>query len=170
MTPLMTPAAEEQLPDRQRGDRAAHAIYGSIIVLAVIIAENDTAVSAGEAIGSVIGAASVTALAQLYADYIGATIRSHRHPTEPEQRATIGNVLAGFATAVLPVGFLILAAVGAMDLDVAFDCAVWTGVAVLGAFALVANRLAGFSIGRSVLVGTGFTLLGAFLVLLKTVL
>lgn len=160
----------ERSPDPQRGERAAHAIYALIVVLAVMIAEADTGISAREAIGSAIGAAFVTATAELYADYVGAMIGARRHLTEHERRFEIRNITAGFVTALLPVGFLILAAAGAIDLESAFDAAIWTGVGLLGAYAVVANRVAGLPLGRSLLIGAGFTALGASLVLLKVVL
>ena len=155
--------------DEHRGERAAHAIYGSIVVLAVIIAEEETSIEAGEVIASVTGAALVTALAELYADYIGGTIRAAHHPTAAERKIAFRNVAAGFLTALVPGVYFVLSAAGAMRLEVAFDAAIWTGVAVLGAYAVVANRLAGFSLARSLLVGLGFTALGASLVLLKAV-
>ena len=160
----------ECLPDRERGDRAAHAIYALIVVLAVIIAEADTGISAREAIGSAVGAAVVTATAELYADYIGAMIGGRRHLTERERSFEIRTITAGFVTALLPVTFFILAAAGAIDLESAFDAAIWTGVGLLGAYAVVANRVAGLPLGRSLLIGAGFAALGALLVLLKVVL
>lgn len=138
-------------------------------MLAVIVAEQDTSIEAGEVIASVFGVAVVTALAELYADYIGGTIRAGRHPTGPERRVAFGNIAAGFLTAVLPVVYFVLAEAGAMELDAAFDAAIWTGIGVLGAYAVVANRLAGFPLGRSLLVGLAFTALGASLVALKVV-
>ncbi len=47
---------------------------------------------------------------------------------------------------------------------------IWTGVGVLGVYALVANRIAGFTLVASILTGLAFTLLGASLVALKAVL
>jgi hypothetical protein len=158
---------DRSIDGAHRGERAAHAIYGSIIVLAVLVAEEDTPIEAGEVIASVLGVAVVTALAELYADYIGGTIRAGRHPTVVERGMALKNVAAGFLTAIVPVIYFVLAEVGAMRLEVAFDAAIWTGVGVLGAYAVVANRLAGFSLGRSLLVGAGFTVLGATLVALK---
>ncbi len=149
--------------------RAAHASYGSIIVLAVLVAESDTAIDAAEAIASVIGAATVTAMAEFYAGYIGGTIRSHRHPSAAERSVELRNVAFGFLLAVAPVLFLILAAFDVLSLSSAFDAAIWTGVAVLGAQAFVANRIAGFTMIGSVAAGIGFTLLGSALVLLKVV-
>jgi hypothetical protein len=138
-------------------------------VLAVILAEEDTDIGAAEAIASVIGAAVVTALAELYADYIGGTIRARRHPTAVERDLAIKNVAIGFLTAIVPVIFFVLAALDVMRLDAAFDAAVWTGVGVLGAYAVAANLIAGFSVRRSVIIGLGFTALGATLVVLKVV-
>lgn len=149
-----------------RGERAAHAIYGSIVVLAVIVAVQDAA-GAGEVIASVIGAAFVTALAEVYADYIGGTIRAGRHPTSAERDIAFKNVAIGFLTAIIPVVYFVLAALDMMGLNAAFDAAVWTGVGVLGTYALIANLLAGFSFARSLLIGLGFTALGATLVVLK---
>jgi hypothetical protein len=138
-------------------------------VLAVIAAERDTDIKSGEVIASVIGVAVVTALAELYADYVGGTIRAGRHPSPAERSGALKNVAVGFLTAIVPVVYFVLAAAGAMNLDVAFDAAVWTGVGVLGAYAVAANRVAGFSWTRSLLVGLAFTALGATLVALKTV-
>jgi hypothetical protein len=156
-------------PASVRGERAAHAIYGSIVVLAVIAAEQDTEIRPREVIASVLGVAVVTALAELYADYIGGTIRAGRHPTATERDIAFKNVAIGFLTAIIPVVYFVLAAVDLMRLDTAFDAAVWTGVGVLGAYAVVANLLSGFSIARSLLIGLGFAALGATLVLLKVV-
>jgi len=111
----------------------------------------------------------VTALAELYADYIGGTIRASRHPTGAERGLAVGNVAIGFATAILPVVYFVLVELDVMRLAVAFDAAIWTGVGVLGAYAVVANVLAGFSMMRSLLIGVCFTALGAALVALKTV-
>lgn len=149
------------------GERAEHAIYGTIIILALIVAEDEASVTAGVAIATVLGAALATGLAELYSDYIGTVIRDRRHRTREEWRDAATNVAAGFLMAILPVGFFVLAALDAIALQSAFDAAEWTGVGVLGSYAVIANRQAGFSMARSLLVGLGFTLLGAALVLLK---
>jgi hypothetical protein len=153
-----------------RGRRAEHAIYGSIIVLAVIVAEDNTSVSVAVAIGTVLGAAIVTSLAHIYSDYIGEVIRVGRHPTRREWRTSVRNAAVGFAMAILPAGFFLLAAFDAISLDKAFDIAKWVGVGVLGAYALLANLRAGFSLRRSIAIGLLFTLLGFLLVELKVLL
>ena len=153
-----------------RGRRAEHAIYGSIIVLAVIVAEDNTSVSVAVAIGTVLGAAIVTSLAHVYADYIGEVIRVGHHPNREEWRTSLRNAAVGFAMAILPAGFFLLAAFDAISLGTAFDIAKWVGVAVLGAYALLANLRAGFPLSRSLGVGALFTGLGFVLVELKVLL
>ena len=152
-----------------RGRRAEHAIYGSIIVLAVLVAEDTATVSMRVAIATVVGAALVTSLAHVYADYIGELIRAGRHRSRDEWKADLQNAAFGFAVAVLPAAVLFLSKLDAISLDAAFDIAEWLGVAVLGAYSFGANLLAGIPAWRSLLIGLGFTLLGAGLVALKLV-
>lgn len=155
---------------QNRARRAEHGIYGSIVVLAVVVADDAAAVSTRVAVATVIGAAIATSLAHVYADYIGELIRARRHPTRSELGEAIRNAAAGFGLAILPVLVLVLAATGAISLDVAFDVAEWVGVAVLGLYAVVANRRAGLPLWRSILIGLGFAAIGAGLVALKVLL
>ena len=153
-----------------RGRRAEHAIYGSIIVLAVIVAEDSALITTRVAIATVLGAALVTSLAHVYADYIGELIRAGRHPSREERQTDLKNAAFGFTVSIFPVAFFVLAALGAITLDAAFDFAEWVGVAVIGGYSFGANLLAGLPLGRSLLIGLGFTVLGAGLVALKIVL
>lgn len=138
-----------------------------MIVLAVMIALEDTGIGADEAIASIVGAAVATVLAELYADYLAATIREGRRPTPEERANAVRNALAGLVAAVLPVVFFVLAEAGALELDTAFDAAIWTGVGVVGAYAFVANRVGGMSIWWSLAAGGAFTVLGTVLVVIK---
>jgi hypothetical protein len=160
------PAASARLTGHFE-ERARNAVYSTVVVLAVIVALEEAAVGAGAALSYVVGAALTTALAEIYADYIGATIRKGRHLTSEERSAAMRNVAAGVTAALVPVAFLVLAVLDLIDVQTALDAAKWTGTGVLGAYAFLANRLAGFSTRGSVVVGLGFTLVGAFLVLLK---
>lgn len=154
--------------DRLRiAERSRHAIYGSVIVLAVIIALDETAIKPREAIASVLGAAIATVLAEIYADYLAGTIRAGRAPTKKERNLAFTDAAAGTVAAILPIAFFVLAALGVMEMPAAFDAAVWTGVAVVGFYAFAANRLGGMGITRSVLAGIAFAALGAILVLIK---
>ena len=150
--------------------RARHAVYGSVIVLAVIVALDDTGVETREVIGSIVGAAFATVLAEVYADYLQRTIHDARHPTAAERAMALRDAAWGFFAAILPVVFFILAAAGAISQDAAFTGAVWTGIGVVGFYAFLANRVAGLSLLSSVLAGVGFAILGGILVALKALL
>lgn len=150
--------------------RAEHGIYGLIVVLAVLVADDAASASLRVAIGTVIGAAFAASLAHISADYIGELIRAGRHPTWPEWKLSLRNAAFGFVIAVAPVAFLVLAASDAIALDTALDLAQWGGVALLGIYATAANVRAGVSLGPSTLFGLGFAVLGAALVALKVVL
>jgi multidrug transporter EmrE-like cation transporter len=140
-----------------------------VIVLAVIVALDDTRVSAGDALTSTVGAALVTVFAELYADYLGATIRSGRRPTRAEERKSIRNTALGFLAALLPAVFFVFAVLDTIELHTAFTIATWTGIGVVGTYAFVANRLAGMPILGSAFAGVGFAVLGAILVALKAI-
>jgi multidrug transporter EmrE-like cation transporter len=166
----LNPGVASAVDKEVRGRRAEHALYGSIIVLAIIVAEDSAAITIRVAIGTVLGAALVTSLAHVYADYIGELIRVGRHPSSREWHDDLKNAAFGFSVSILPVGFFFLAALDVMTLDTAFDVAEWVGVGVIGTYSVGANLLAGLPLGRSLLIGFGFTLLGAGLVALKIVL
>ena len=151
----------------QQAERARHAVYGSVIVLAVIVALDGTDVRSREVLASVLGAAIATVLAELYADYLAATIRAGRRPSAAERGERFKNAAFGLLAAVLPAVLFVLAMAGAMPLDSAFTAATWTGVGVLGFYAFGANRISGEGVWPSVVVGAAFTALGAMLVLLK---
>lgn len=163
------PAAGERLTEHLE-ERARHAVYSTIVVLAVVIALQEATVGAGEALSYLLAAALATALAEIYADYIANTIRRRRHLTRDERNAVVRNIAAGVLAALAPVAFLVPAVLDLIDLQAALDAAKWTGTGALGAYAFLANRLAGFSTPRSALVGLGFALVGASLVLLKAAL
>ncbi len=147
--------------------RARHAVYGSVIVLAVVIALDDTDVGPRSVVESVLAAAIATVLAEVYADHLAGMIREARVPTSRERMETARNATAGLVAAVLPVIFFVLAWIGVLGIDAAFTAATWTGVGVVGSYAFLASRISGSTLGRSIAAGIGFTILGAILVLLK---
>jgi hypothetical protein len=140
-----------------------------VIVLAVVVALDDTAVSGGDALASIVGAAVATVLAELYAEYLGDTIREGRRPTRAEERAVIRNVTVGFVAAILPAAFFVLALLDVIELNTAFTIATWTGLGIVGTYAFAANRLAGLTVVSSLLSGTGFVVIGAILIAIKSV-
>ena len=66
-----------------------------------------------------------------------------------------------------PVVFFFLAAVGAMELDDAFQIAKWTGLGLIAFYGFCAARRSGASTRRSLLRALAVGLIGAFLIGLK---
>jgi hypothetical protein len=148
-------------------DRAGHAVYGSIIVLAVITGLDEVSASAREAFVGIVGAALAVALSEMYADMIGETIRERRPPTRAEWREFIIDMCFGFGAASFPSLFFLLAWLGVMKLSNAFVLAEWVGVGVLWLYVLVASRAAGLGFARALVWAGALTVCGIGLVELK---
>src|SRR5262249_62238547 len=89
--------------------RATHAVYGSIIVLAVVTGLDEVSASPREAFFGVLGAAIAVALSEMYADMIGSTIRERRMPHRAEYREVRVGMAFGVGAAIFPAILLLLA-------------------------------------------------------------
>lgn len=150
-------------------ERASRAVYFTIVALAIIVAleEAGDGVGAGQVVASTIGATVITAIAELYARYIAAAIRTRRLPTRPELLTAAADTGAGLVAAMVPVVPFVLAVAGAISEQTAYDVASWLGLAVLGAYTLFANRAAGITGPRGWLLTGAVVGLGLMLVALK---
>ncbi len=128
--------------------RATHAVYGSIIVLAIVTGLDEASANARECLLAVVGVAIAVVLSEIYADVIGATIRHHRHPTREEWKEIAGNVCFGFGAALLPAIFFVLAEVGVLSIAHALSVAEWSGVAVIWLYVFAAARATDMSLAR----------------------
>ena|SRR5436190_8040125 len=147
--------------------RAGHAVYGSIIVLAVVAGLDEVSASPREAFFGVLGAAFAVALSEMYADMIGATIRERRAPNRAEYREFVVDVAFGFGAALIPAIFFVLAWLGVMKVNRAFTIAEWSGVAILFVYGFAAARAASLKVTHSLAWAVGLTICGIGLVELK---
>jgi hypothetical protein len=147
--------------------RATHAVYGSIVVLAVVTGLDEASASPREAFVATLGAAIGVMLAEFYADMIGTTLRQRRPPTRDEWQEFLVDVAFGFGAACFPSVFFLLAWWDVISLSTAFTIAEWGGVAVLWVYVLVAARAAGLGTVRALLWAGGLTACGIGLVELK---
>lgn len=147
--------------------QATHGIYIEIVVLAVILALENKNASDRDIVSTVFAAILVVLLADLYAYYVGTMIGDGRRPTRTELReATIGEAGGAVAT-VPPVALLMLGVAGVIELQTAFTLAKWTGVVMIGLYALVAHRRAGLTLRESMPATVFLVLVGLGLVGLK---
>jgi hypothetical protein len=148
-------------------ERAARAVYGTIIALAVIATLEGGGAAAGEVVAAVIGGVVAAQLAELYAQYLAGVIRERRHPPASEMRRAAGDSAAGTLGALVTVVPFVLSAAGVIELETAFDIAFWAGLGVLGAYTLLANRLAGLSGMRNAIACAAVLAIGLALIALK---
>jgi hypothetical protein len=148
-------------------ERATHAVYGSMIVLAVITGLDEASATARESLVTVVGIAIAVGLSQIYADVIGWTFRATRSLTRDEWLEISANVAFGFGAALVPTIFFVLALAGAISLGHAFDIAEWTGIAVIWFYVFAAARAARLTLVRALAWSVALTVCGVGLVELK---
>lgn len=147
--------------------RAARAVYGAIIALAVIVVLDEAGAEADEVLAAAVGSVIAAMLAEGYAEYIAAVIRQHRHPTRPETVAMARDISVGTLAALVPLAPFVLVELDAIELPTAYDVAPWIGIAVIGGYALFANRLAGLPPLQNAVMSFGGVLIGLSLIAIK---
>ena len=130
---------------RLDGHRAAKIIYGTIIVLVVIVTLEEHPPTAEVAIGSVLGASLAVALAEFYSELIGKRIHEKRKLTQTDVHEITTSVSAVLIGALLPLPILLLAVSGAISIELALEIDQW----------LLIGLLVFFGYGAAVLSGAG---------------
>jgi hypothetical protein len=149
------------------GHRVAKTIYGTIIILVVMVTLQEHPPSPLGTMATVVLTGLGVALAEFYSDFIGISIKEQHLLDRMERRDIIKDVSAVMTGALLPLPFVILAWVGVISLDLAIDLAKWTMVGVLLFYGYVASRLSGQSRPRSFLYAIMASVIGIFVVLFK---
>jgi hypothetical protein len=158
----------ERVRSHLRADAVTHAIYQTVIVLAIVVSLERHPPSDGTLIVYVIGGAIAVGLADLYAGVVGRMIRERQPATRRAVQHDAVAILEGIAVAVaLPIVFFGLHHLGLVAVKSAFDLTEWAELVLIGLYAFVANRFAGFSVAHSLLLGAATTLIGLVLVGLK---
>jgi len=147
--------------------QATHGIYIEIVLLAVILALESKRPSDRDIVSSVVGAIVVVVLADLYAYYVGTMIGSGKRPTGGELRTALVGETGGLVSTLPVVLLLMLGVAGVYSLEAGFTLAKWTGVLMIGAYALFAHRRAGLTTRQSVPATAFLLLVGVALVALK---
>ena len=115
-----------------------------------------------------LGTAVAVGLAEVYSDVVGSET-STRHPvTGREMSAMVENALAVAFGVAFPAVFFVFSAAGVLEVDTAFSVAKWSGLGLIGFYGFWAARFAGASIYRAAIKGALVSLIGAGLILLKS--
>ncbi|ADB51512.1 hypothetical protein [Conexibacter woesei] len=147
---------------------AGNVVYGSIVVLALVLVLDHEGASARTAIVSIAGAVIVVAIAEAYAEVLQVMITGHRELRGSDRVDIAAGIAVHGVAAIMPIVFFVLAALDAMKLETAYTTARWFGVCVLGLYAFGAYRAAGVTVTRSLIAGGVLTLIGVVLVMLKS--
>jgi hypothetical protein len=142
-------------------------LYGAIIGLALIFSLERHPPGAQEMVLLLLGTAFTVALAEVFSDVIGTETRTHRRIQRREVRGIAGDSLAVAFGIAFPVVFFELAALGAMNLQLAFDVAEWSGIALTAFYGWSAARLAGQGHLAAAVQACAVALIGAAVIGLK---
>lgn len=145
-------------------------VYGAIIGLALIVALQGHPPTAGAMIGWLVGTAVAVGLAELYSEVVGTETRERHRITRRQLVRMLDEPAAvGFGIA-FPAIFYLAVVFDLIALETAFTLAKWTGLGLIGFYGYWAARFAGAPIARAVVQGALVALIGAGLILLKSLL
>ena len=152
------------------GHRVSKIIYGTIMVLVVILAMEEHPPSAAGSLALVVMTGIGVALAEFYSDFIGTSIKEKHSLTSQERHNVAHNISGVLIGALLPVPFFVLAWLGILQLGDAFAYTKWTLIGVLLFYGYVASRLSGHSQLFSIILAVAASAIGIFVVLFKEAL
>ena len=123
------------------GHRVAKTVYGTIIILVVIVTMEEHPPSPLGTVATIIMTGLGVALAELYSDIIGTRIKERATLDWSKRRHIVKDVSAVMTGAWMPLPFVILAVLGFFSLELALTLAKWTMVGVLLFYGYIASRL-----------------------------
>jgi hypothetical protein len=139
-------------------------IYGAIIGMALIVVLEGHPPKPARVVTGLIATALAVGLAELYSELIGMKARLRERVGREHVKEVLRDVAAVSFGVIFPAIYFVLAGVGAMDLDTAFDLAKWSGVALIGFYGFCAARLAGDGLVESLVRGVVAGAIGATLI------
>jgi VIT1/CCC1 family predicted Fe2+/Mn2+ transporter len=119
-------------------------------------------------VASLLGTAVAVGLAELYSELVGFETTRRRKAGGTELRELRGDIAAVAFGISFPALFFLLAALGALEDERAFTLAKWSGVGLIGLYGFAGARLSGTSMHLALAQGAGVALIGAALILLKS--
>jgi hypothetical protein len=148
----------------------ARVIYGAVIGLALVVALEKHPPPAGQMVTALVATAVAVGLAELYSEAVAREARTRRHLRFAHVRELAGEAVAVAFGAGFPAVFFIAAAAGAIETDLAFTLAKWTGLGLICAYGYLGARLADSSRTGALLQAVAVGAIGAFLIGVKSLL
>ena len=148
--------------------QVSRVVYGSIIGLALVVALEAHPPPPGAVVASLLGTAVAVALAELYSELVGFETTRHRKAGATELRHLGADIAAVAFGIAFPALFFLLAAAGSLRTETAFTVAKWTGLGLIGVYGFAGARLSGAGLTKSLIQAATVALIGAALILLKS--
>ncbi len=147
----------------------ARAIYGTILVMAVIAAlSHDDGVTSAELIAGVLATTFVFWIAHVYAEVLGRRVEgAGGRPTFDNVADAMRGEWPLVEASLLPVLCLLVGVVGLVETQTAVWIAIGAGVVELFGYGIAAGRRLKLSLGGTVVVGAVNGALGLVIVALK---
>ena len=160
----MRASLEQHLGSRQVGK----VVYGSIIGLALVVAIQHHPPKPGVMAVWLVGTAIAVGLAEIYSEVVGVET-STRQPVSRGQWRHLWEDAGAVAFGVaFPAVFFVIAALSFMEVETAFRLAKWTGLGLIGFYGYWAARFAGATARGALVKAALVALVGAGLILLKS--
>jgi hypothetical protein len=155
---------EAHLGSRQ----VAKVVYGSIIGLALVVALNGHPPAAGVMAVWLVGTAVAVGLAEVFSEVVGVETSQRQRVSLHQLTHFLEDAGAVAFGVAFPAVFFVLAAAGVLVEETAFTVAKWTGLGLIGFYGFWAARFAGAAPHSAVFRGVLVALVGAGLVVLKS--
>lgn len=159
----MHPAIEAHLGSRQ----VSRVIYGSIIGLALILGLETGPPETVAVIGSLIATAIAVALAELYSEIVGTETRTRHRIERGQLRHALDDMVAVAFGVAFPSVYFVLAAAGAIEQELAFDLAKWSGLGLIGTYGFAAARFAGATLTVAIVQALAVASVAGLLIAIK---
>jgi hypothetical protein len=157
---------EEHLGSRQ----VARVVYGSIVGLALVVALEHHPPAPRGIVASLVGTGVAVGLAEVYSEVVGVEASTRRRIDRHQLRHFAADSGAMFVGAAFPALFFVLAGLGVLEVETAFSLAKWSGLGLIGFYGYWAARFAGAPPERALVRALLVALVGAALILLKSLL
>lgn len=158
------------LQDHLASSHVARITYGSIIGLALVVALSKHPPGAGSVALLLIGSGIAVGLAEIYSEALGLETSGRRRVARGELKELLDDAVAVMFGAAFPAVFFVLAELGVIALDTAFDIAIWSGLGLIAFYGYCAGRLAGAGNLRALMQAFSVAAVGGALIALKAVL
>lgn len=164
------PAEHRCVESQRRAEQISHAIYGTIIVTALLVTLQDHGFTADEVIAAIVSTAVALFFAHVYASGLGRRMVARRRPERTEVKALVVDNLPLLVAVLSPILVLVLAAAGLFSVETALTIAIAVGLVSLFAMGFGFGKTTDHGLPASLGLGVSSAGAGAVIVALESAL